>query len=150
LYDRAGMRIRQGDWGGAIPDYDQALAIDPNYLVAYISRGNARYHERDPLAHSDFLHGFRLDPAAYAREVIRILMEDLARDPDAVLANCDNHIRSNPDDPVAWSRRGLSLLLLKREEEGIAALQRSAEIVPEYRSHYEPIMQAIAERTSVN
>src|SRR5262249_45172018 len=124
LYDRAGIRVMQGDWAGAIPDYDQALQINPIFLVAYVSRGNAPYDKRDRLAFADFLRAFRLNAARYAREIIRIVAEDLQRDPRAVFDNCNNHLRGNPNDPVAWSRRGLSHLLLNQVEAATADLQR--------------------------
>jgi hypothetical protein len=54
---------------------------------------------------------FRLDPRLAAAEIVRVLLEDLARDPEAVQTNCRKHLRINPDDLVAYARRGLTRLL---------------------------------------
>src|SRR5262249_2286061 len=121
---------------------DQALDISPRFTVAYISRGNARYHERDPLAVADYLRAFRLSAAVAAREVVRILAEDLERDARGVFENCNNRLRGNPDDPVALVRRGLSQIFIQRAAEGQADLDRAGGLVPEFRAYGDFIVKA--------
>src|SRR5262249_55301219 len=77
---------------------------------------------------------FRLSAAVAAREVVRILAEDLERDARGVFENCDNHLRGNPDDPVALVRRGLSRIFIKRTAEGQADVERAGNLVPEFRA----------------
>jgi tetratricopeptide (TPR) repeat protein len=116
-HDRGASRLAQGDLGGARADFEIALQIDPHSCVAYISRGNARYHQRDPDAVLDYRKAFRLDPWLAAQAIVRILADDLQRDPAHVFANCASHLRQNPDDVSAYCRRGLSYLLLGQEAE---------------------------------
>src|SRR5262249_23630978 len=141
-HDRGAVRVLQADWAAAIADYDHALEIYPRFTVAYISRGNARYHERDPLAVTDYLRAFRLNASIAAREIVRILAEDLIRDARGVFENCSNHLRSNPEDPVARVRRGLSLLFIKRNEDAKADLESAGADVPEFRAHWDFIVRA--------
>ena len=61
--------------------------------------------------------------------LVRLLQEDAARTPEAVLNNCDRHVRIDDQDAVAHLRRGLTLLLLGREAEAAVALDRSRELL---------------------
>src|SRR5437660_1520129 len=42
LHKRGGVRVLQADFRGAVDDYNEALAAEPDNVVYYISRGNAR------------------------------------------------------------------------------------------------------------
>ena len=66
-HGRGGVRVLRNDFAGAIADYDRALAIEPEQFHLYISRGNARYHKRDPRGLLDYRMAFRLDPHGAAR-----------------------------------------------------------------------------------
>ena len=123
VHDRGATRLAQGDLGGALTDFDAALKLDPQSCVACISRGNARYHKRDPGAILDYRKAFTLDPWLAAQTVVRILADDLERDAAHVFANCASHLRDNPDDASAYCRRGLSHLLLGRDAEAEADFQ---------------------------
>ena len=131
-HGRGGARHAAGDLAGAIADYDRALELDPGLCAAYISRGHARYHRRDPLGISDYRIAFRLDAGLAATEIIRALIEDLRRDPDAALENGRKHIRINPDDLVAYARRGLTLLLQGRDVEAEEDFQQVLTRGPEW------------------
>src|SRR5262249_48462383 len=110
-------RHAAGDFAGAIADYGRAIELDPGLCVAYISRGHARYHRRDPLATLDYGIAFRLDPRLAASEIVRVLFRGLGRATADVLASCGKHIRINPGDLVAYARRGLTRLLQGRGAE---------------------------------
>jgi tetratricopeptide (TPR) repeat protein len=115
LHGRGGVRTLRKDFEGAVADYDLALRIDPRYLAAMISRGHARYHLRDPRALDDYRRAQALDPEGTLRELARFCLDDVARDPEGVLKNCDQHLRINPQDVVARARRGLALAILGRD-----------------------------------
>src|SRR5262249_38211220 len=116
-------------FAGAVDDYDRALAIDPAFLVAYISRGHAYYHLRSPRAVVDYRRALRMAPEAAAREIARFCLEDVTRDPENVLKNCDRHLRTSPKDAVACARRGIALNLLGRDAG--SDLLRFASMVPD-------------------
>jgi tetratricopeptide (TPR) repeat protein len=130
-HGRGGVRVLLNDFAGAIADYDRALSLEPENFHLYISRGNARYHKRDPRGVFDFRRAFRLDPDGAARELLRILKGDVRRGAEAVLDNCDKHLRIHDRDVLAYARRGLTLLLLGRTAEAAPDLARFAEAVPD-------------------
>jgi tetratricopeptide (TPR) repeat protein len=130
-HGRGGVRVLLNDFAGAIADYDRALSLEPEQFHLYISRGNARYHKRDPRALLDFRMAFRLDPDGAARELLRILSGDVRRDAGAVLDNCAKHLRINDRDVLAYARRGLTLLLLGRTAEATPDLAQFAVAAPD-------------------
>jgi tetratricopeptide (TPR) repeat protein len=130
-HGRGGVRALRNDFAGAIADYDRALGLAPDRFHLYLSRGNARYHKRDPRGLLDFHTAFRLDPDGAARALLRMLNADLRRDADAVLDNCTKHLRLNDRDVLASARRGLTLLLLGRTAEAAPDLARFAEAAPD-------------------
>jgi tetratricopeptide (TPR) repeat protein len=85
--------------------------------MAYISRGNARYHLRDRGAQADYRAALEIDPSAAAADIIRFLAADLREDAEEVFENCRKHVRICPDDVLAYGRRGLTLLLQGKEAE---------------------------------
>src|SRR5207244_2718255 len=114
---RAGVRFSQRRFAEVLADCNVALEIDSGLCMAYVTRGNARYHLRDAAALADYRTAFQMDRQATAAEIIRFLAEDLRRNADEVFDNCRKHIRIFPNDIVAYARRGLSCLLQGKEEE---------------------------------
>jgi tetratricopeptide (TPR) repeat protein len=123
---RGGVHFLRHDFTAAVADFSRALALDPRFCLAYISRGNTRYHLRDPGGAEDYRVAFRLDRELAASDIIRFLRADLREDVDAVLENCRKHLRIRPDDVVAYARRGLTLLMMGREAEAEADFEQIA------------------------
>src|SRR5262249_6877936 len=140
-HGRGGVRVLLNDFAGALRDYDQALSLEPDKFLLYISRGNARYHCRDPRGVIDFRMAFRLDPEGAARELLRIVTADARRDAHAVLDNCTRHLRINPGDMLASARRGLTLLLLGHDAEAEPDLARVRAHVPDLQAHLQRLVQ---------
>jgi tetratricopeptide (TPR) repeat protein len=138
---RAGVRVSQRRFADARADCDRALEIDPACCMAYISRGNARYHLRDPAALEDYLTAFRIDPQAAVAEVFRILTADVREDADAALENCRKHLRICPGDVVARARRGQTLLLLGEEAAAARDLDECLRQAPEMRGPLEHLAE---------
>lgn len=62
-YERGKGRYRQGDLAGAIADYDQVVALKPDYAAAYLERGVARRAQGDlEGAIEDLDRAIALDP----------------------------------------------------------------------------------------
>jgi tetratricopeptide (TPR) repeat protein len=123
---RGGVQFLRHDFAAAVADFSRAIALDPRFCLAYISRGNTRYHLRDSGGAEDYRVAFRLDPELAAWDIIRFLRADLREDVDAVLENCRKHLRIRPDDVVAYARRGLTLLMMGREAEAAADFEQVA------------------------
>jgi tetratricopeptide (TPR) repeat protein len=140
-HGRGGVRVLQNDFAGALADYDRALGLEPENFAFYVSRGNARYHRREPQAVVDYHMAFRLDPDGTARELLRILTADVRRDAAAVLDNCTQHLRLSDRDVLAYARRGLTLLLLGREAEAAADCAQVHRLAPELRAPFEGLIE---------
>ncbi len=125
---RGGIRALQNDFAGAVADYNHALALEPDNVCFYVSRGHARYHLRDPRGLIDYRMAFRLDPDRAAREVMRVMT---ILDASDVLINCDKHLRLNGRDAIAYARRGLTWMLMGREAEAEADFARFRELAPD-------------------
>jgi tetratricopeptide (TPR) repeat protein len=132
---RAGVLALQLRFADALADCNQAVALDPDFCMAYVTRGNVRYHLRDPAAPVDYARAFELDRRATTAEILRILRDDIRTDADAALKNCRQHLRISPQDVVARVRRGLMLLLLGREVDATADLDDALSRNPGWRDY---------------
>jgi Flp pilus assembly protein TadD len=144
---RGGVKVLQGDFAGARADYEAALAIEPNNPIFYVSRGNARYHQRDPLALLDYRTAFQLDREAMPREVVQLVGEDARRDAEGVLENCRKHVRINAKDALAWARKGLTLLVLGRASEAEVDLEQARALQPAFRPMLDLVVAQVREET---
>ncbi len=142
-HGRGGVRVLQNDFRGALADYDRALALAPDQFHLYVSRGNAHYHKRDLRGLLDFRMAFRLDAEGAARDLVRILAADVRLHAAAVLENCTKHLRLNDRDVLAYARRGLTLLLLGRDEEAAPDLARVHAMAPDMRPHLRRTIELI-------
>jgi tetratricopeptide (TPR) repeat protein len=138
---RAAIRVAQRRFADAVAECTEALALDPSAAMAHLSRGHARYHLRDLDALADYRAAFAIDPPAAAADVVRLVVEDLA-DVEAVLKNCRQHVRLCPDDITAYARRGLTLLLLGREEEAARDFEDMLRRAPDWTGHLELMVRA--------
>jgi tetratricopeptide (TPR) repeat protein len=143
---RGGVLALRNDFQAAIADYDSALRLEPGYYAAYISRGNARYHRRDPRGLADYLTAFSLNPDGAARALLRVLLDGLRRGADEVLANCDQHLRLDERDLLGHARKGLTLALLGRADEAGPHLARLRAAAPAVTPHLERVLALVRRR----
>src|SRR5262245_38799561 len=62
LYNRGVVRYGLRDWDGAIADFDEALTLNPDRVMAWIKRGNARFNKGElNEAIDDYDQALRLD-----------------------------------------------------------------------------------------
>jgi tetratricopeptide (TPR) repeat protein len=146
FHARGGARSKLRDFGGALQDYNRAIHLNPEFVEAYVSRGNARYHLRDVAGFLDYRMAFRIHPGRAAEELARILIGDAEENASEVLANCDQHLRINPRDFTAHVRRALTLGLLGRPSEGQADLDQACELVPDAPGYVAMVIEAIRSR----
>jgi tetratricopeptide (TPR) repeat protein len=144
LHERGGVKALLGDWDGAIADYDRALARKPEFWLAFVSRGHARYHRRDFGGVADYRTALRIDAKGTIREVARLVREDAARDPQAVLKNCRQHLRINDGDAVAHARCCLTLALLGRPAEAAEEMECFRALAPDLAPMLKQVLQGRA------
>jgi tetratricopeptide (TPR) repeat protein len=139
---RAGLLANQRRFDDALVDCNKALALDPRFCMAFVTRGNIRYHLRDMGAPLDYATAFELDGEATIAEIVRIILDDVRKDADAALKNCRQHLRIHPQDAVARVRRGISLLLLGRGAEATADLDEAMTSNPGWRDRLVILIEA--------
>jgi len=144
---RAAVLVTQLKFADAVAECTRALSIDPGFVMAYLSRGHARYHLRDLGGLDDYQAAFRTDPAAAAVDVVRTVIRDLA-DEETVLENCRKHIRICPDDVVAYGRRGLTLLLRGREADAARDFETMLRLSPDWEPHLALMVRTARDQTS--
>ncbi len=130
-HSRGGVFVSQGRLTSALADYDQALTLDPLFWVAYISRANARYHKRLVGGFEDYRRAIAIEPPAAAREIVRLIAEHIEHGSKAVITNCEKHLQLDPNDLTAYARRGLTLLLLARDEDARRDFEAVVHLCPD-------------------
>jgi tetratricopeptide (TPR) repeat protein len=115
--NRAAVRNAAGDFAGALADGTAALRIEPRLCAAHVARANARYHLLDSGSARDYAIAFAIDPDLAAAAVINILAGQAWGNAAAALADCERHLRRNPDDGPNYGRRGL-IHMLRGEDPG--------------------------------
>jgi protein O-mannosyl-transferase len=106
--NRGFYRYQQGDYDGALADYDIAIDLDPKYTVAYHNRGVLRQSHGDVTgALSDFDMAIESDSGyvrAYInRGQIRMKLGDL----DGARSDLDSAIRLDPEVSITYYSRGI-------------------------------------------
>ncbi len=142
-HGRGGVRVLQNKFAAAIADYDEAIRLDPANHVAYVSKACACYHRRDPRGVAIGVTALSLNPDASAKELARIMTEGLREGAEDVLANADQHLRINPRDSLAHLRRGLTLVLLGREDEAAINLGFFLKLAPGFAPFWDRIMRHV-------
>ena len=82
-FQRAKLRLAQGDLDGAISDFDAALVFNPRLADAYVNRGVARYQKSDfASAITDFDKAIEINPRlaiAITTAAMRVWQERMLR-----------------------------------------------------------------------
>jgi tetratricopeptide (TPR) repeat protein len=125
---RGAAYIVKGQYDRAIEDFDQAIRLNPNYALAFISRGNAYLSKgvaacrpflppcaiviaQYDRAIEDFDQAIRINPN-YALAIVRRGAAYAAKDqPDRAIEDFDQAIRINPNDlmaGMAYTERGIA------------------------------------------
>ena len=127
LYLLFGSRkAQEGDYQGAIVDYDRSISLDSTNGQAYIYRGDAKSNlGRHEEAINDFDQAIRLDPANDKAYIHRgDAKGKLGRYEEAV-ADLDKAVHSRTEWPLAYTLRGRMMSVLGRYEEAIADVEQA-------------------------
>jgi tetratricopeptide (TPR) repeat protein len=138
--DRGIARYNQGDLPAAIADFDQAVALAPQYATAYYNRGLARKDVGDlPASIADFDRAIALNPrfagAHNNRGIARYDLGDLP----AAIADYDRAIAlffDGPDKARAYNNRGLARYDLGDPPAAIADYDRAIALDAQYADPY--------------
>jgi tetratricopeptide (TPR) repeat protein len=128
----AAQKYQQGDYRGALADYNRAIKINPKNANAYYNRGllKATKLQDDRGALADYDRAIQLNPTydvAYNNR--GNLKVDKLKDLQGALADYDRAIKLKPRNAEAYYNRGvLKYTFLKNVAGGIADMQQAAKL----------------------
>lgn len=126
------LKLRKGDYDGAIADFSRAISLEPSNSGYYLIRANAKERKRDYAgATADYTHAIE-----FAREdkdviyIVRAEAKEQTGDLDGAIADYTRAIEINPRFADAYHRRGLAKQK-KGDAKGAAAdLVRAKQLTP--------------------
>ena len=108
-YYRAYAKDDLGDKQGAIADYNQAIAINPQFANAYTGRGLAKYALGDKQgAIADYNQAIAINPQFALAYTNRGAAKNESGDNQGAIADYNQAIAINPQYANAWGARGLA------------------------------------------
>jgi tetratricopeptide (TPR) repeat protein len=129
-YLRSGMdKYQKGDTQGALADYNQAIAIDPRFGMAYGVRGILKDEKLNDVqgALADFDQSVSLSPNfALAYNYRAKLKANKLNDPKGAIADYTRVIAINSREPGVFADRGALKLKLKDRAGGVKDLKQAA------------------------
>ena len=151
LFNKGMNKIETADYKGAIEDFTQVLALQPNMPDAYYFRGLARdLLEDNQGALQDYTEAIRLTPAGqdstYAynnRGTVYAEMQDYQK----AIEDYDRAVQSDPNNANAYYNRALAHTALKNSQSAIADFKKAADLYKEQGKiqDYEDAIKGISE-----
>ena len=124
---RAMDLITVRDYVPAVADLDRALALTPDFAVAYLLRAQANHHRLSTFGNDDATPGHN---DARSREIQRRNLED------AIIADLDRAIELAPSDAFAWYNKGCALLERGDMDNAYNAFTKALELKPDFGEAY--------------
>lgn len=104
---RGNVKFKQGDYDGAIADYNESIRLGPGVATPWNNRGNTKKAKGDiDGAIADFDEAVRLRPDLVAVWINRGGAKSEKGDFDGAIADYDEVIRLQPNYAPAWNNRG--------------------------------------------
>ena len=123
--------------GGAIADYDRAIELNSNYVKAYILRGIAKFIQGDPDgAIADYDQAIKLNPNYAEVYNNRGVAKRGLSDYRGAIADYDRAIELKPDYVDAYNNRGNAKSKLGDYYGAITDYDRAIELKPDYAEVY--------------
>jgi tetratricopeptide (TPR) repeat protein len=130
-------KMKKSDWNGAIADFTQVLAIDPQSSVAYNDRAGARQSKNDlDGAIKDYTQALTIDPQMATAYNGRGNAKATKNDVDGAIADFTQAIQLDPTMAIAYDSRG-NLKATKNDMDGaIADFTQAIALDPNMASAY--------------
>ena len=125
----ANRKYKKGDKRGAIDDYDQAIALNPNLALAYNNRGFAKYDlGNNQAAIDDYNLALKINPNDAKVYNNRGLAKYTLGDNQAAINDYNLALKINPNLALPYSNRGLAKYALGDKQGGISDLTKASDL----------------------
>lgn len=130
----------------ALADAEEAIRLDPKFALAWMSRGECRFHcELYADAIPDFTHALNLDPRLYLARLGLVYARRKVEDFDAAIADCTAGLMWWPNDSALLEFRAILCFFLGERHES----QKRYDLAEQDYTHaIEDMRAAIAERAA--
>ena len=122
----AGTKSQQGDYQGAVTDYDRTLAMNPQFGEVYFRRGLARSLLKDwQGAEADYTRAIEIEPRDPEAYLHRGNMRNILTNWRGAKSDFDLAIALNPNRSSAYRGRGVALCELNDCQGGLTDYNRA-------------------------
>ena len=131
------VKFKEGNYVGAITDYDKAIQLKPDYAVAYNNRGLAKHELREHTAAlEDYDKAIQLKPGLSVAYNNRGLAKQALGELDASVADYDIAIQLRNDDAVVYRNRGYVKDKLGEHAAALADYETAIQLKPDFADAY--------------
>ncbi len=124
-------KYANGDFDGAMVDYNNAVASDPNFAAAYNNRGNTKSAKGDyDGAMADYDQALALDPKYAVAYNNRGNAKRVKGDLDGAIADCSSALALDPKYVLAYNNRGNGEFTKGENDAAIADYGKAIELAP--------------------
>lgn len=126
FYLQGGDKLNRKDYQGAISDFTQAIALNPDYVEAYYSRSLGHYRQRNTTqAIKDLTQAIDLNPQYTQAYVQRGFVQANSRNAPASLSDYRQALSLSPLDATILYRQGLSQAHLRQYRSASISFKRA-------------------------
>ena len=136
-YDQGMRLIDQENAAEAVPHFDQAIRLNPDYVLAYLGRAQARrLLSQYEISINDCNHAMRIKPEEPRVYFCRGLGEALLKRYDLAVRDYGEAIRLNPKFAPAFEMRGDANFNLQQYGRALDDLNRAIQLKPNNAQSY--------------
>jgi len=122
---------QQGDYHGALANYDQAIKLNPNFANAYIGRGNAYYNLGEKQkAIDDYNQAIKLNPNYAKAYFARGIAYSKLGEKQKVIDDYNQAIKLDPNYVDAYNNRGIAYSKLGEKQKAIDDYNQAIKLDP--------------------
>ncbi len=137
FYNRALAWSDKKEYDRAIPDYNEAIRLDPNHAHAFSARGDAWYAKKDyEKAIADYTVAIGLDPKDAVKYFNRGIAWSCKKHYDRAIDDYNAAIWLDPVCAAAYNSRGNAWAAKKDYDRAIADYSEAIRLAPKYAAAY--------------
>jgi tetratricopeptide (TPR) repeat protein len=131
LNNRGSIEYNQMNFQDALKDYDEALAINKEYVLCYINRGGTRFMLKDYAgAVNDFSEAIKRNKNPYTEFYFRGLSYASINRFDLAIKDLNHYILLNPNEVLGYYHKGRMLSYIGKQDEAIEVFNQVIKINP--------------------